>query len=129
MSSPEIPVLKDENGNEVILWKGTTKVITVTVKNKAGVAQDISTWFAGGDSVKCLAKQSLDDAAALFTITCAIVGDGTAGQFTCSFTDTHTATAYEAIILQFYRYDSSETDYSVPFEGGIWQTSIRKSLL
>jgi hypothetical protein len=132
MSKPDILEFKDENGNALEYWTKCAKTITVTVVNAAGVAQDISSWISGSNHVHYKAKTELDTSTFIWekdsdSNGVAFLTDGTDGKFTAAVDATDTATAYDSIIVMFFRHDGSS--YSQPFEGGIWSSRIRQSLL
>ena len=133
MADYEIPELRDSNGKPVVFWKGAEKTFTVTVKNAAGTAQDISSWIDSNNQILCKAKASLDASSYVWELSSgtgeiAFADDGTDGQFTVTVSDTDTATAYDSIMIQFFRNDAAG-DNSVPFRQGIWRSRIRQGLL
>jgi hypothetical protein len=79
---------------------GDTDTLTITMQNSSAVPTSVA-----GSTFAMMVKATPADSVAVLTYTCAVVGDGTAGQFTCTASATLTA----ALSPQVGVYDVQQT--------------------
>ena len=108
MVEKEIEFFVDKNGKEVEFFVGFQTTFIVTVKED-GVAKDISAWIDTGKEIHFIARQYPGASGSLWdkTATWPSGGDGTDGRFQVIVLKTDTTTAYDRIVVEFYRIEST----------------------